>query len=233
MDLKKMVSMIVGAVCALAVEAAQYHITTPVTHSGIWSIGGGNITHVEPGGSEVVNKSSGNCYIEILATTAAMPAELWVEGGYVQSEVLALRGEYSTCRVYSGLMTLTGGGFLFDGGASVGGRVWLIGGTCEAAVNFRKCAIAELRMGGGRLISPTLGGDNMDKAKIYFDLTNTAYAVTGNYRTSDRYAIKATTPITQAPKSLTITGTPVSGCAYGLVDGRTSGMMASIFARPG
>ncbi|MCQ2395981.1 MAG: hypothetical protein MJ249_17010, partial [Kiritimatiellae bacterium] len=222
MNWKNVFSLLAAAICVLGAEAAQPHITTAVSYNGIWSVGPNFIYHIDPGGSVVVNKANGNCYMEILKTSAGSPAEVWLEGGTAQAEVLAFRGEYATYFQKSGTLTLTGGGFLIDGGNVVGSRTWLAGGTCNATVNFRNTVVAEFRMSGAKLIAPTFGGANMDKAKIYFDLTNTAYAVTGDYRTSNHYAIKATTPITQAPKSLTITGTPVSGCAYGLVDGITN-----------
>ena len=225
MNWKRVLSMLAAAICALGAEAAQYHVTTRQTYTGIWSLrpGSGLIYHIDPGGEIVVNKSNGNCYIEVCYTgNAGTPCGLWLEGGTIRSDVLALRGSgnnksYSTYRQLSGTLNMAAdGGIFFDGGI-----VEMSGGVCNGPVNFRNCAFAEFTMSGGMLNAPSFGGANMDKADITFAVVD-AYAVTGDYRTSNRYAIKATTPITQAPKSLTITGTPVSGCAYGLVDGITN-----------
>ena len=195
-------------------EAAHIYVKDErKTYSGVCTISAGQseIWHVQPGGELVVNNnSSGNWYIEIISRN---PSALWLEGGTVSAGTLALRGPYSTFCQYSGTMTLTQN-LIADAGT-----VELYDGVCNATIHFRNCTNgATLKLLGGTLKAPSVYGNNMDKAEIVF-LAADAYCFTGGTDQQTCFAITTTTPINQAPKSIRIAGTPVSGCAYALVNG--------------
>ncbi len=183
------------------------------TYNGICTISAkeSEIWHVQPGGELVVNNnSSGNWYIEIINRN---PSALWLEGGTVSAGTLALRGSYSTFCQFSGTMTLTQN-LIADAGT-----VELYDGVCNATIHFRNCTNgATLKLLGGTLKAPSVYGANMEKAEIVFEAVD-AYRFTGGADQQSCFAITATTPITQAPKSIRIAGTPVSGSVYALVNG--------------
>ena len=215
--LKPMVALGVSLL-ATGVMAVQTYVTDAQTSQTAFSIGsGGNeICHVEPGGSITVLPNSSNfSYVEILNRSTC---ELWLEGGTVTANELVLRGPASTYRQYSGTLNLssTERGIIIDAG-----EVEISGGVATAPVTFRNCTSASFRMLGGTLISAFMTGDNMANVDFAFAATN-AYAVVGSIDAVTAYAITMKEPITRAPKSLTITGTPVSGCVYGLVSGITN-----------
>ena len=57
MSWKKILPLFVVSAFALVVKAAQPHVTTAVSYTGTWTIGGNFIYHIDPGGSVVINTS--------------------------------------------------------------------------------------------------------------------------------------------------------------------------------
>ena len=199
---------------ATGVTAAQFHVDYKKVFSyGSFTIGAKQpeIWHIDPGGNFIVIS-----YIELGALNEKHDiSELWLEGGEVNAGELVLRYSFSAYRQYSGTLNLSSvdRGFLFDAGA-----VEISGGVANAPVTFRNCTSGSFKLLGGMLNAAYMTGDNMKNVDFTFAATD-AYVVAGHVDAATAYAITMTEPVAGAPKSLTITGTPVSGCTYGLVNG--------------
>ena len=166
----KSVLAVATALCASALFAWQGDVMTPTSYTGIFSVGPDQIYHVKPGGSIEVSTKNGNNYIEIRHEVNKV-IELWLEGGSVQADVLALRGAVSKYRQFSGTASFPGNIYVD------GGTLEIAGGVCKGPISFRNCSAATFIMSGGTLVSTAFGGANMGKAGITFALTNAAHGL--------------------------------------------------------
>lgn len=194
-------------------ETHHEHVTDTRTYATVLTLGGSRaeIWHIEPGA--FIDAKN---YIDIAPMTSAghSPTELWLEGGSISANMLILRKSFSAYYQTAGNLYLWGDrGIIMDGGT-----IEMSGGLCEAEITFRKCTNSTFTMSGGRIVAQSVGGDDMGSLAMIFAACD-EYAVYGDVHAATAYAITSEEPITQAPKSITVTGTPVSGCVYALVSG--------------
>lgn len=196
------------ALIAMSCFAERKHLTTKISQPNPYTIGRNLLIYVDPEGMIEV---TGVGYIEVKNEDNA---QLYLEGGVISSGLLEIRGPKSTYVQNSGTADLYGNGLQMDGG-----NAYLNGGVMNGSVNFRfnTGGSGTLNMGGGFIVGSSVAGDNMIKATMTFSAVD-AYAVVGG-PDSAAFAITVSNPITQSPGALRISGTPVSGRTYGLVDG--------------
>ena len=183
---------------------AEYYPDYPHSRTSDYTIGGGNVFHFLPGADWNLNGKS----FQLASTDPA--SILSLEGGSILASYIIFQGANSTYRQSSGTVNLSRA-LYFNGGTAE-----LSGGICNAPVIFNSSS-ASLKMLGGTLVGASMDGNSMGNSDLTFAACD-AYAVTGSAE-SATYAITMTTPITKAPRSITVTGTPVRGCVYALVSG--------------